>query len=624
MRSKILLIRSILTLLLFSSSAVMLEAVSPNFQPAPLRNHEMLLEASRSGIQEVKLVARPKTSSSVINKPPSRTLYRHKFWKVEGKTYDIPVRYNSKVKRIIRRLTTKKRKQVIKGMRHSGKYMPMMVKMLHEAGMPLDLVNMVSAESNFNVRARSKKSAVGLWQFIASTGRIYGLKINRWIDERRDPVLATKAAITYLKHLYGIFGDWELAMAAYNSGEGRVKRAINRAKKKGRKHNFWSLRLPRETRGYVPSIMAMAVIYKNPKRYGFGHVLPLSPMDETKANLTVAFSLEEAAKRSKMSFSALRDKNPALFLGVPPMTQTSYSFYVPQNNRQELMASLKQNPNPSKKWGHSYNALLGSSNRVTRVLEKFGAPIYFRVKTGDNLWDLARKHKTSIRRLARWNRLNSKSVLRVNRRLKIYVPTWRVFREIARNSSYSSTRLIALRIRVPKGGALSVIAEKYKTSVRKLMRWNKLSSPHAIRAGQRLVVGYRKPSNSNLPREASVIRVPRNTTLSHLAIRYKTSARKLMNWNGLTNSRQLRTGMRLYVKAPEKIKRKQQKRIIGKKISRRLIKVRHKIIRVRNGDTLWGIARSYRTTVKVLVALNELKSESLLRLNQKLIVPYPS
>ena len=109
MKSKTSLIRSILTLLLFISSAVVLEAASPNFQPAPLRNHERLLEASRSGIQEVKLVARPKTSSSVINNPPSRTLYRQKFWKVEGKTYDIPVRYNSKVKRIIRRLTTKKR-----------------------------------------------------------------------------------------------------------------------------------------------------------------------------------------------------------------------------------------------------------------------------------------------------------------------------------------------------------------------------------------------------------------------------------------------------------------------------------------------------------------------------------
>ena len=295
MKMNIFILRSFLTFLLFSSSTLLLEAASPNFQPAPLRNHEMLLEASRSGIQEVKLVARTKISSSEIKKPLTSTLYRNKFWKVEGKTYDIPIRYNSKVKRIIRRLTTKKRKQVIKGMRLSGKYMPMILKMLHEDGMPLDLVYMVSAESNFNVRARSNKSAVGLWQFIASTGRLYGLKINRWIDERRDPILSTIAAITYLKHLYGLFGDWELAMAAYNTGEGRVKRAIELAKRKGQKHNFSSLRLPRETRYYVPARMALSVIYKNPARYGFGHVKKMSPLDETLGNLPVAFSLEEVA-----------------------------------------------------------------------------------------------------------------------------------------------------------------------------------------------------------------------------------------------------------------------------------------------------------------------------------------
>jgi len=613
----------VVTILIFTFGQ-QIKASSPSNQPAPLRNQSLLFETRGKAFQEIKLDTYAKKQLSVENGIHSKSPYRNRIWKVEGGNYDIPIRYNSKVKSFIRKFTSKHRKKIIKGIKRSGKYMPMIYRMLHKEGLPLDLVYMVAVESNFNVRARSKKNAVGLWQFIASTGRIYGLKINRWIDERRDPVLATKAAITYLKHLYGIFGDWELAMAAYNTGEGRVKRTIKRAKEKGEIHNFWALRLPRETRGYVPAIMATAVIYKNPKRYGFGHVLPLSPIDETTVSLTVAFSLEEVAKRSKISFDLLRKKNPALFLGVPPMTQRSYSFYIPKNNRRKLMASLKLNPNPSKEWGHSYNALLGNSNRVTRVLEKFGAPIYFRVKTGDNLWDLSRKHKTSIRRLARWNRLNSKSILRVNRRLKIYVPTWRVFREIARNSSASSTRLIAQKIRIPKGGSLSVIAKKYRTSVKKLMRWNNLNSPHAIREGHRLVVGYRKYSNKNLPRGVSVISVPRNTTLSHLAIRYKTSTKNLMKWNGLTDSRQLRTGMRLYVKSPSKISNNQQKIIVAKKHSRKLLKVRHKIIRVRNGDTLWGIAKIYRTTIKELVVLNELKSESHLRLNQKLIVPYRS
>ena len=624
MKTKAMHIRSILTLLLLSSFVMQVEAASPDFQPAPLRNQEMLLEASRSGIQEVKLVARSKTQSQKINTPLKRTLFRNKFWKVEGKTFDIPVRYNSKVKRIIRRLTTKKRKQLIKGLRRSGKYMPMMVKMLREAGMPLDLVYMVPAESNFNVRARSNKSAVGLWQFIASTGRIYGLKINRWIDERRDPVLSTKAAITYLKHLYGLFGDWELAMAAYNTGEGRVKRAIKLAKRKGQKQNYSSLRLPRETRNYVPAIMALSVIYKNYERYGLGHVQKMRPMDETKGSLSVAFSLEEVARRSKMSFRTLRDMNPALYLGVPPMTQKSYSFYIPQLHHKALLASMEQNPKPSKQWGRSYNTLLGNSSRVTRILEKYGAPVYFRVKYGDNLWDLARKHKTSVRRLARWNRLNSKSVLRVNQRLKTFVPTWRVFQEVASNYSYSSPKLIAQRIRVPRGGTLSEIARKYRTSVRKLMRWNKLKSPNSVRAGQKLVVGYRNASKVKSSGKAGVIRVPKNTTLSHLALRYKTSVKNLMRWNGLTSSRQLRAGMRFYVKPPSKAVKNSGKTVLAKNISRKVIKGKHRVIRVRNGDTLWGIAKMYRTTVKKLVALNELKSASHLRPNQKLIVPYRS
>ena len=657
MRFKInqIVVNCFVALLYIFSLDTRLEAASPSYEPAPLRNQALMFEMSGSGSQQIKLNVPLKKPHAVkkplfvkkqlpatkqffvkkqhlVKKQPTiakhaelpRTLYRSKIWKVEGEQYDIPLRYTSKVKRIIRRLTTKKRKQIITGMRRSGKYVPMILKMLREEGMPLDLVYMVPAESNFNVIIRSHKSAVGLWQFIASTGRNYGLKINRWIDERRDPVLSTKAAITYLKHLYGLFGDWELAMAAYNTGEGRVKRAIKKAKRKGLKHNYSSLRLPRETRNYVPSIMAMAVIYKNPARYGLGHVRPIEAMDETKSSLPVSFSLEEVAQRSKMSFRLLREKNKALFLGVPPMTQKRYSFYIPKRFHTNLLASMEQNPEPSKKWSLSYNALLGNSAHVTGVLEKYGAPIYFKIHNGDNLWDLAKKHKTSIRRLARWNKLNSKSVLRVNRRMKTYVPTWRVFKEVIGASAPSSPRMIAQRIRVPKGGSLSVIAKRYRTSVHKLIEWNKLSNPNSLRAGQRLVIGYRKVSNPKLSSAANIIRVPRNMTLSHLAIRYKTTVKKLMNWNGLTNSKQLRTGMRFYVKAPAKGRKKPQKIIVAKTSSNNAPKVRHRIIRIRNGDTLWRIARFYQTTVKELVVLNELKSASRLRLNQKLIVPFRS
>ena len=156
------------------------------------------------------------------------------------------------------------------------------------------------------------------------------------------------------------------------------------------------------------------------------------------------------------------------------------------------------------------------------------------------------------------------------------------------------------------------------------MKWNRLRDPNALRVGQRLVIGYRKVSNAKLPSAANIIRVPRNATLSHLALRYKTTVKKLMSWNGLTNSKQLRTGMRFYVKAPAKGHKKSPKIIVAKTSSNKAPKVRHRIIRVRNGDTLWRIARFYQTTVKELVVLNELKSASRLRLNQKLIVPFRS
>ena len=219
--------RLFLTFYITIAIVINIKASTNSFQPAQIKNSSLMFESNGRIVKKIG-EDRFKKSRDVLEKQLiQKSVYRKKFWEFEGKYYDIPIKFSPKVDRIIRRLTTKQRKKIMKGIRRSGRYAPMITRMLKEEGMPLDLLYMVPAESNFSVHSVSSKNAVGLWQFISSTGRRYGLKINRWVDERRDPVLSTKAAIMYLKNLYGIFGDWELAMAAYNTGEGRVQRSIS-------------------------------------------------------------------------------------------------------------------------------------------------------------------------------------------------------------------------------------------------------------------------------------------------------------------------------------------------------------------------------------------------------------
>ena len=594
----------------------------------------------------------------------SKTLFRKQLWWFQGIAYDIPIVKHAKVDRALRKLTVNKRAQTIIGIKRSGRYMPMIRRMLEEEGLPLDLAYMVAQESNFNEMARSRMNAVGLWQFIASTGRRFGLNINRWIDERRDPLLSTQAAMRYLKHLYGIFEDWPLAMAAYNCGERRVQEAINTAREKGLKPHFWNLDLPRETEHYVPSIMAQAILYNQRERYRFAHLKTAKPMDETRVQLPVAFSLEEVSRRAKTSFKGLLKLNSALYRGFPPMNEDHYTLYLPKTSHAVLLDSLKRNPQPERTWDQNYNQLVQDSPHMMRLLEQFGAPVYFRVKRGDNLWDLAKKHRTSVARLKRWNNLKQNPVLRVNQRLKLYVPTWQVFREIAKLPEMkSSSKLLAKKIRVRRGATLSLLAKRHKTSVNKLMRWNRLKSAKSLRAGQSLIVGYRRvPADSTVQRNYHWIKVPRHATLSHLAMRYKTSVRQLMRWNGLRSAKSLKAGQNLIVGFSDKVfkpvssirkirvpnnttlshlalryktsisqlmrwnglKKATDLRAGMKLIVSKPSNLRdsdHKVIRVRSGDTLSKIAMRYRTSVKTLVALNDLKSKNLLRLNQRLLVP---
>ena len=178
---------------------------------------------------------------------------------------EIEPQYNAEVYRYIEYFTGAGRSVFERWLMRSGRYMTLFRERVQKEGLPPDLVHLVFVESGFNVHARSVSAAVGPWQFLRSTGRLFGLTVNQWVDERKDPEKSTVAAARYLKHLYSIFGDWPLALASYNAGEGTVLRAI---KAQGTT-NYWDLRLPRQTEDYVPQFMAVLAISREPEKYGF-------------------------------------------------------------------------------------------------------------------------------------------------------------------------------------------------------------------------------------------------------------------------------------------------------------------------------------------------------------------
>jgi len=524
---------------------------------------------------------------------------------------------NPKVQRMIYMYTVGRlRSTLLRGIKRSGYYLPMIRRILREEGVPIQLAYMVPIESNFKIRSRSRKSAVGLWQFIAPTGRHYGLRINRWVDQRKDPLLSTRAAARYLGHLYKLFGNWELALAAYNSGEGRVLRSIAQAKRQHKATDFWSLKLPRETQNYVPAILAMRHIYENAKKYNVENIRTQAPMDEQRIKLPVAYPLQEIAQRSGVPFGKLLNSNIALYRGVPPLTQEYYILYLPEKSYNKLQLSLKKEPNPRTPWGRAYAKFLNNSPKMTSSLEKYGDASYVRVRPGSNLSFIAQRYGSTTYRLKKWNGLDDKSLLQINQRIKIYQPNWKVFSDVAKHQAALARAAKYRFIRVPKNTTLSHLAYRYKTSVRQLMKWNHLKKPSDLRADQKIIVASLKKPAKQKQRRIQVasknqvhrtIRVPKGATLSHLAFRHDTSVQQLMAWNNLNRATDLRMN---------------QKLIVG--VSAPVNQTQHHTIRVRSGDTLWGIAQRYQTSVKRLLALNEINPVSFLRPNQKLIVPAPT
>jgi len=240
------------------------------------------------------------------------------------KDFDLPIVFNDAVKYYVIYFTSEKKKVFANWLRRSRRYVPMIKVILKEHGLPEDLVYLAMIESGFNPKAYSSAKACGPWQFIYETGGRYGLKANFWIDERRDPEKSTIAAAKYLTDLFNQFGCWYLAAAGYNAGEKRVERAIE-------KHNtsdFWELAkynaLPRETREYIPKLIAAAIIAKDPERFGFGSIHYDEPMRFVEMRVPRASSLTAIAKASSMDLGELRSLNPEILRGITPPYTDDY------------------------------------------------------------------------------------------------------------------------------------------------------------------------------------------------------------------------------------------------------------------------------------------------------------
>jgi membrane-bound lytic murein transglycosylase D len=352
----------------------------------------------------------------------------------------------------------------------SGLYMDSMKKALEKEGVPTDLVHLVFIESGFNPAARSYASAVGPWQFMRGTAKIFGLTVNSWVDERRDPEASTAAAAQYLKHLYGLFNSWPLAIASYNAGEGVV---IDAVKRQGTK-DFWSLRLPEQTRQYVPEFMAVCAIAHHPKRYRFDSTATHEPITYDEVRLPGSVGLGALATACGTTVDEIKRLNPAFLRDAAKAHGDTLTVRVPDGSGEKLMASL-----------HG-----GTLDLPTVDTPDDPAVLRHKVRHGESLKSVGQQYGVSALAIARYNRIGRHGRLRVGRTLLI--PMYdggggKVASRAGRHAGAATGRATRT-VRVKMGDTLSGIAGRHGTTVAELRALNNLPKDASVRAGQKLKV----------------------------------------------------------------------------------------------------------------------------------------
>lgn len=514
-------------------------------------------------------------------------------------TYDLPIVVNDRVKKSIVYFQTVARDAFMRYLSRSRRYESLFTRVLREYGLPHDLVYLCLVESGYNPHAYSWARAMGLWQFIASTGRLYGLQRSWWLDERKDPIKATYAAARFLKDLYEKFGSWELAMAAYNGGPGRVEREMKRQ----RTGDFWKLRLRQQTMDYVPLIYAAAILAKDPEKYGFADVQYEPEWIWDEVTVDRCLELKTIANDLGCAVDDLRRLNPELLRNVTPPNKKGYVLKIPAGQREKFLASYDSYPSPKEsnwarhkvrrkeslasianRYGVSQYAILEANNLSKGTRLKAGTELIipvsapgggsgsestreykskdgvYTVRPGDTMWDIARAFGITTDELRRVNYMGSSSRLHIGQKIKL--PSYAnklpdgsaesgngnsasespvtSAGEVSADQSGATGSISVYKVR--SGDTIWDIARKFNMRTEDIRTLNGLGRSSRIHIGQTLVVASGSPSSQVVYYE-----IKNGDTIALIAQRYGTTISRIMADNPSADPRQLRIGDKIRI-----------------------------------------------------------------------------
>ena len=467
------------------------------------------------GFSEQKAEPAPIDEANAVTFPVDPAIKARAEVEVQKTASDLPLVMNDYVAGYINFFTSRGRNSLVSSWQRSGRYKEMIRRTLKEEGIPLDLMYLAQAESGFHPLALSRVGARGMWQFMHYTAPGYGLQRNWWVDDRQDPEKATRAAAKYLKDLYNQFGDWYLAMAAYNSGAGNVQRAVQRTGYA----DFWELYkrnvLPLETKNYVPIIVAMTIIAKNPSQYGLSVEEMEPPQAADKITVDYAVDLRLVAEAVDAPLDLLSDLNPSLLRMVTPK-DAQYDLKLPAGTKDKFLTAIAAIPEDK------------------RVLWR-----YHKVGADDSLESIARKYKTTGKSILAVNNLQSDELAPGSKLIIPVTPDKAVAGAFSKHPT---------RYKVRKGDTVLSVADDFAVPPEKLRKWNHLKG-NSLRAGRSLVIykpvagGQAEPkvaSKSSSKTKGKKVAASKQSThtvkpgetLFSIASQYNTTVATLQKYNG--------------------------------------------------------------------------------------------